>query len=281
MAAHDDEACVLAYLRMLLLPFPASLDEIVHALVHVGHALRGKEYQSSVGGKPQSSSGFGLVGRGEEAGVDGVGYGAGLLSLQEPALACFALQPVAARYKGDASAGEHALLASPGGVGEVVAAVSGQIGAVGAVALEPLTPQGEVAYRRGGPDVVHRPYHRLSRVEYLADILQREHALVYPVQMDDVCLLEFGQLCDVGACVGGVYLPQMAAVQPQMEIYRQSFPQEIEVVAPRLGQTAHRDVLCLLVAHQHLGFYAAVVERFHQPARSHSRSASPLARVDD
>ena len=87
-----------------------------------------------------------------------------------------------------------------------------------------------------------------ARVEYLADILQREHALVDPVQMDDVCLLEFGQLCDVGARVGGVYLPQMAAVQPQMEIYRQSFPQEIEVVAPRLGQTAHRDVLCLLVA---------------------------------
>ena len=43
------------------------------------------------------------------------------------------------------------------------------------------------------PHVVHGPDDGLARGENLLDIPQREHPLVYPVQMDDVCLLEFGQ----------------------------------------------------------------------------------------
>ena len=58
---------------------------------------------------------------------------------------------------------------------------------------ETMAHAGMVTDASAGPHVVHGPDDGLARGENLLDVLQREHPLVYPVQMDDVCLLEFGQ----------------------------------------------------------------------------------------
>ena len=65
----------------------------------------------------------------------------------------------------------------------------------------------------GRPDVVHGPYHTLAAKQYLADVLQRQHALIDPVQMDNVGFLEFRQVGDVCATVGYVDIEQMVALQ--------------------------------------------------------------------
>lgn len=62
------------------------------------------------------------------------------------------------------------------------------------VAFLPVTGAlaGMVTDAGAGPHVVHSPDDGLARGENLLDVPQRA-SLVYPVQMDDVCLLEFGQ----------------------------------------------------------------------------------------
>ena len=51
---------------------------------------------------------------------------------------------------------------------------------------------GMVADAGARPHVVHGPYHRLAGQEYFPDILQGKHALIDPMQVDDICLFEFG-----------------------------------------------------------------------------------------
>ena len=40
------------------------------------------------------------------------------------------------------------------------------------------------------PHVMHGPYYRLTGQEYFPEILQGEHALVDPMQVDDIRLFE-------------------------------------------------------------------------------------------
>lgn len=48
-----------------------------------------------------------------------------------------------------------------------------------------------------GPHIVHGPYYRFAGSQNLADGVERQHSLVDPVQMDDICLLKFGKRSDV------------------------------------------------------------------------------------
>ena len=61
----------------------------------------------------------------------------------------------------------------------------------------------------GRPDVVHGPYDGFAASQDLMDATQRKHALIDPVQMDDVGLLELRQTGDVRTGIGKVDLKQM------------------------------------------------------------------------
>ena len=65
-------------------------------------------------------------------------------------------------------------------------------GAVVAFLLVVGTLASMVTDAGAGPHVVHGPDDGLARGENLLDVLQREHPLVYPVQMDDVCCWNSG-----------------------------------------------------------------------------------------
>ena len=65
------------------------------------------------------------------------------------------------------------------------------------------------------PDVVHSPHHGFATSQDFLDTFQREHALIDPVQMNDVSLLEFPQSGDVGSRIGNVDFEKMFAGEMQ------------------------------------------------------------------
>ena len=70
-----------------------------------------------------------------------------------------------------------------------------------------------MADARSGPQVVHGPHHRLAAAHYLAYAVERQHALVNPVEVYHVSLLKLRQTGYVAARIGNVYLEQMLLLQ--------------------------------------------------------------------
>ena len=92
--------------------------------------------------------------------------------------------------------------------------------------LEIVAASRVVANGRCGPDVVHGPYHSLVGVKNLPYAFQREHSLVYPVQVYDICLAELPQSGDVRAGVGNVYLEEVVFAEMGMEKDHEALPKE-------------------------------------------------------
>ena len=59
-----------------------------------------------------------------------------------------------------------------------------------------------------GPFIVERPHNTLTATHDFIQSFERKHPLIDPVQMDDVCLLEFLGMGDVYARIGNVRLPK-------------------------------------------------------------------------
>ena len=132
---------------------------------------------------------------------------------------------------------------------------------------------GMVADAGAGPHVVHRPYDRFARLQYLADVLQRQHALIYPMQVDDVRLLEFGQGGDVRACVGYVDGKQVMLLETVGAPYHNAFPNESPHHAPIVLQGHNGNLLRLFVTNQQFGFYAVILQGIHQAAGGYGGAA--------
>ena len=131
----------------------------------------------------------------------------------------------------------------------------------------------------GWPYVVHGPYHGLAAAQYLSDARERQHALVYPVQVYKVGLLELPQPGYVGSGVGYVYIEQMLSAKVQMAENHKALPQEVPLLHGRLRQLDHGKGVGILIAHKHLCLYAVVVQSLHQPVGCNCRTACPLAGI--
>lgn len=198
-----------------------------------------------------------LVARLEQVGVDGVGDARHALSAQQGAMPGLLFQPPAARHEADVPVLVQLLFLAEGAVCEVsFASSSADEGAVAAFLSVVGALAGMVADARAWPHVVHGPHHGLARSQNLVDILQGEHTLIYPVQMDDVGLPEFGQRGDVRARIGYVDGKEIGFLEavgpPDDDAFPNEFPHRVAVVPQR----HHRNPVGLLVAHQQLGFYS-------------------------
>ena len=140
-----------------------------------------------------------------------------------------------------------------------------------------MTAQSEVADGRGRPHIVHRPDHRFTAVDNLSDILERQHTLVDPMQMNDIRLLELWQGSDVETDVGDVYAKEVLAREMEMPEDAPSFPQEIPLGTQGTLHSHYGDIIAHLVTHQHLSLNAIIVKGIHQTVGSHSSSTRPLA----
>ena len=114
------------------------------------------------------------------------------------------------------------------------------------------------------PLVMQRPHDRFPAVNDATDVFQRKETLVHPMEMDEVGFLKFGEGRDVRTGVGQIYLKQVFTVETVGRPYHKTFPQELGAKQGGRRKGGHGDLFRALVAHQHLGLYAIVVQGFHQ-----------------
>ena len=133
-----------------------------------------------------------------DMGVDGVWYAGDLLPLKQGTGLRLAFKPPAASDVVDVLAVEHAHFFVPDAGGEVAVGTSARKQAAMVTTRgETTTAEGDVTERCSRPDVVHRPDHGFARAQNLADGADGEHALIDPMEVDDVGLLELRQAGDV------------------------------------------------------------------------------------
>ena len=156
---------------------------------------------------------------------------------------------------------QHPLLLPPDLCRQVVPRpASWQQAALLALRLEAATVKGQVADSGGWPDVVHRPYHPFPTGQYLADVLEREHALVDPVQVDDIRLLELTQSGDICPAIGDIHVEEVLAAQVEAQPDTKTFPEEMPLLSDGGAEGDHRQLVALLVAYQHLRLDPVVVQ---------------------
>ena len=143
-----------------------------------------------------------------------------------------------------------------------------------------LTATGVMTDRGGGPQVVHRPHHGFL-LDDLTDILQRQHALVDPMQVDHVSLLKLGQAGDIRAAIGDVHFEEAFLLQVHRQPDTEALPQEMPLLAPGVLQPYHRQLVGALLFHQHLGLHTVVVQCDHQSVGGHGGATRILTCIDD
>ena len=79
----------------------------------------------------------------------------------------------------------------------------------------------------GWPDIMHGPYYGFPGIKNLTDSSQRKHALVDPVQVNDISLLELTQTSYISAAIGNINLKKMLALEMQTTEDNQALPKEI------------------------------------------------------
>ena len=132
-----------------------------------------------------------------------------------------------------------------------------------------------------GPHVVQRPHNRLATVDNLTDAFQRKESLIDPMQMNDVCFLEFRQRRDVCSRIGNVYLKQVVLFESIGLPDNYALPDEAETVAPAFLQGTHRDLSGFLVAYQHLCLDAIIFQGFHQSVGGNGCPTGPFGSIYD
>ena len=84
-----------------------------------------------------------------------------------------------------------------------------------------------------GPHVVHGPYDGLTRFDDASDVGQRKHSLIDPMQMDDVCLGEFGERQDICSGIGNIYFEKVVLLETVGFPDDDAFPNELPDFPPR------------------------------------------------
>ena len=136
-----------------------------------------------------------------------------------------------------------------------------------------------VADGRQRPEVVHGPYHRFSALQNASDAAQREHALIDPLQVDDVGLLELPQSGDVGTGIRHVNLKETFPGEMEMAEQAPAFPEEVQALQPAVGKGYDGRVVAEFLAHQHLRLYAIALQRLHQTVGGNGGTTRFFARI--
>ena len=101
---------------------------------------------------------------------------------------------------------------------------------------------GVMADSRKRPHVVHGPYHRLAGIDDAADVIQRKHPLIDPMEVDYIRLTELRQRTDVCTGIGDVYgkevFPGESVGRPDYDTFPCKLP---DSVLQSLHQAVGRD----------------------------------------
>ena len=144
-----------------------------------------------------------------------------------------------------------------------------------------LTVHREMADGSGGPDVVHGPHDGFAAFEYLPQHGERQHALIDPVQVDDVGLPEDRQSGDVAAGVGDVEFEEMFLAEMQMGEDAQPFPQEMPPQPPIPLERYYRAVGGLPATYQHTRFNSMKIQGSGESLGGKGSPTCLFTRIDD
>ena len=196
------------------------VHKVAHALAFIGHSLRDEQYQALVGWQSKLQTSLRLVARTKALRVDSVRNARHALPLKQSAKLRLIAKPLTARNETDVIVAQYGFFLSPNLCREVVvAAPIGQQPAVSTTAMELMTATGIVANGRSWPQVVHRPHHGLTAIQYFFDVGKAQHSLIYPMKMNHVGLLELRQRRNVVARIGYVDIEKPLSLEMQMTEY--------------------------------------------------------------
>ena len=190
--AEDHQLYAVGQGREAVLHYPQSLNQVAEALADVEQIGRAEHDEFLVERQAQLAAALVAVERVIEARVDGVGYVEDGLVLQQRAARGHGAEPAAAGHGRQVGLGVDGALAGKDGRRDVGGVRLAQERTVPAVLVEFEAAAGIVASAREGPHVVQRPDHGLAEGKELGQAVERQVALVDPVQVDDVGLLHLG-----------------------------------------------------------------------------------------
>ena len=163
---------------------------------------------------------------------------------------------------------------------EVVVVVSTQEGAAVALAAIGHAGMGMVADGRARPHVVQRPDDRFGALEYLLQVAERQHALVDPVEVDDVGLTECPCAGDVETGVGDGDGKEVPAVEAVAEGDDEPFPQEAHTLLPATADADDMRAVAGAVQDHQRRLDPIVTESLGEPSGSDRRTAHGLGCAD-
>ena len=101
------------------------------------------------------------------------------------------------------------------------------------------------------------------------------------MQMNHICLIELGECGNVCTRVGNVDSKKIMFFKSVCFPDDDALPDELPYFPPRFFQLHHTDLVSLLIADKHLGFYTIVLQGFHQAVGCNGGSSYSLRRIDD
>ena len=113
------------------------------------------------------------------------------------------------------------------------------------------------------------------------DVGEREHALVYPVECDDVGFAYPGMSGDVTSRVGQRHLEKVTAIETVTCHYAQSLKGEVDKSSSLSAVLCHGGVVGALVQHEHASVDSCVTQGMHEPSRHYRGTSERVAVVDD
>ena len=217
---------------MLLNKKVARFNEVIYPLTFVGNLECSEQNQLFICRKSANFSGFLSVSRLEQIGIDGVRDVDNGMSCQQGTLVGLFLKPLATCDEGNRGCLIELLLLLEHLVGQILFPTFIYIRAMMTFLMEFFAIAGMVADACAWPHVVHGPDNGFSGLKYPVNVIQGKHALVYPMQMDDICLLEFGQSSDVGTGIGDIDGKEMMLLEVIGFPDDDSFPNELPNLPP-------------------------------------------------
>ena len=84
------------------------------------------------------------------------------------------------------------------------------------------------------PHVMHRPNNRFAGGDDLLNIVQGQHALIDPMQVNDICLFENRKPGDIEPRIGNGYPKKILPAEKIICPNNETFPDKRELSLPRL-----------------------------------------------
>ena len=117
-------------------------------------------------------------------------------------------------------------------------------------------------------------------MEYLVDVGEGEESLIDPMQVDDVCALEFRQLGDVCTGIGNINQEEILPAELVGNEDAQAFPNKFDRLYPMVSDGYYGEAIGLFVANQHFSLDTVFFQGFHQSVGSNGCTADTLGCVD-